>query len=181
MNIIKSISRVLAMLERSIIVVLLTVMVLLAFLQVVLRNVFSTGFFWADPFLRHLVLWIGFLGASLATSKEKHINLDIVSRLASPRITNGIRIATNLFASIVTSLLAHAGWTFLVSERGTGDIALSVGRIEVPAWWLQLIIPIGFGLMAFRFLIRTAGHVMECIHPPPGDGKPSMIVPTIEI
>src|SRR5512143_3313876 len=98
MKVLATLSRTLAFVERGILVALLALMILLAFTQVVLRNVFSTGLLWADPLLRHLVLWVGFIGASLATASEKHINLDSVTRFASPRTANLSRIATNLFA-----------------------------------------------------------------------------------
>src|SRR5512139_1600564 len=69
-----------AKVEQILIVTFLSFMIFVAFFQIVLRNAFSTGLDWGDSFLRYLVLWIGFLGATLATKEEKHINIDIVSR-----------------------------------------------------------------------------------------------------
>lgn len=179
MKFIKIISSTLSWIERSLVVLMLGTMVLLAFGQVILRNVFSTGFLWADPFLRHMVLWIGFLGASLATQQEKHINIDLITRFLSPRITNLFRVATNLFAGIVCGLLANAGWTFLKSEMISGGTLLTIGSTEFPIWWFQIIIPAGFGLMSFRFLIRTIEHVIEGFNPTP-HVSPSTNVPTID-
>lgn len=65
------------------IVILLSFTLLMAFSQVVLRNIFSTGFIWADILLRNLVLWIALLGASIATKERKHIAIDAVSRFFS--------------------------------------------------------------------------------------------------
>ena len=180
MKVIGAISSVLNLLERSLIVVLLGAMVLIAFTQVILRNVFSSGLLWADPFLRHLVLWIGFLGASLATQKEKHINIDILTRFAPPKVVNIVHIATNLFAGIVCYYLASAGWTFLLSEMESHEALFSVGSAEFPAWWFQTIIPLGFGLMSFRFLIRTLEHILEAIHPS-GKVPLSTNVPTLDL
>jgi len=179
MKLIKAVSSALSWIESSLIVLLLLLMTLLAFLQVVLRNVFSTSFLWGDPFLRHLVLWIGFLGASIATRQEKHINLDIVTRLLPPRATSFIRTCTNLFAAIVTALLARAGFVFLTSEIESGEALFTIGQTDVPAWWLQLIIPVGFGLMAFRFFIRVIEHAIETINPPV-EIPPPVNVPNIE-
>ncbi|MDI6765399.1 MAG: TRAP transporter small permease, partial [Bacteroidota bacterium] len=160
MKLIKTISKALSWIESSLVVVLFSSMVILAFLQVVLRNVFSSGFLWADPLLRHMVLWIGFIGASLATQKDKHLNLDIITRFVSSKIQNLLRIITNLFATIVTIFIANAGWTFLQNEIESAEIILSIGQFNFPAWWFQIIIPIGFGLMAFRFFIRTIEHLL---------------------
>lgn len=180
MKFIKAFSKALSLIEGSLVVVMLGVMVLLAFTQVILRNVFSTGFLWADPFLRHMVLWMGFLGASLATQQEKHINIDLFTRFLSPRVTNIFRIVTNLFAGGVCYFLASAGYTFVQSEMASNDTLLTIGQMAFPAWWFQLIIPIGFGLMAFRFLIRSVEHVIEAFSPTPE--APHMTnVPTIDV
>ena len=58
--------------EKFFVAGMLGVMILLAFLQIVLRNVFSSGISWGDPLVRYLVLWVGFIGASLATKESKH-------------------------------------------------------------------------------------------------------------
>ena len=180
MKFIKAISTTLSWIERSIVVILLSGMVLLAFTQVVLRNMFSTGFLWADPLLRHTVLWIGFLGASLATQQEKHINIDLITRFFSLRITNFARIATNAFAGAVCGFLAHAGWTFLLSEMTSEGALLTIGHTEFQTWWFQVIIPVGFGLMSFRFFIRTIEHIIEIFHPTAGIPHTTN-VPTLDV
>jgi TRAP-type C4-dicarboxylate transport system permease small subunit len=158
---ISSISNAISWGERSLVVALLVVMILLAFLQVILRNFFSMGFMWADPLLRHMVLWVGFVGASLATQKDRHINLDIITRFLPKRTTIAIRIAMSLFASTVTAFLAKAGWIFLRSEAASGETLLSFGGMYAPAWWFQVIIPIGFGLLSFRFFLRALEHIAD--------------------
>ena len=49
--------------EKWAIIILLSFLMVMAFVQVVLRNLFSTGFVWADILLRNSVLWIALLGA----------------------------------------------------------------------------------------------------------------------
>ncbi len=173
MRILRTFSNALSIVERSVVVTLLSVMVLLAFLQVILRNYFSTGFLWADPFLRHMVLWVGFLGASLATQNEKHISMDILTRFASPKVANFVRILTNLFAATVCTILANAGWTFLKSEMQSGSSLLTIGSIEFPAWWFQVIIPAGFWLLTFRFTLRVVEHSYAAFRGSAGGGAKS--------
>ena len=66
--------------ETVLLVVILSVMILLSFLQVLLRNFFEQGILWGDILIRNLVLWVGFIGASLATRENKHINIDLFTR-----------------------------------------------------------------------------------------------------
>ena len=137
--------------EGGLIIVFLTVMVLLAFLQVVLRNVFSAGILWGDVLLRHLVLWIGFLGAALAASKDRHINIDVLTRFLSKTARAAIDVFTDLFAAFICFVLCRAGLTFLSNEIAEQNKVFA----EIPAWYAESIIPVGFGLLTIHFLLRA--------------------------
>ena len=100
-RILKNIDSWISKFETVILVVVLSTMVILAFLQVVLRNLFSEGILWGDTFLRHLVLWVGFLGASLATREKKHINIDLFTRFFKGKAKSFIVSIVNLFAAVV--------------------------------------------------------------------------------
>ncbi|HSL40042.1 MAG TPA: hypothetical protein VK857_06700, partial [Desulforhopalus sp.] len=47
--------------EEILLGLLLSAMIRLACLQIILRTFFAGGLFWADPVLRYLVIWSGFL------------------------------------------------------------------------------------------------------------------------
>ncbi|MFQ5893692.1 MAG: TRAP transporter small permease [Nitrospinota bacterium] len=142
----------LAAIEGWSLIGLVSLMVVLAFAQVVLRNFLRLGLPWADIVLRHMVLWAGFLGASLATQQGRHIAIDVVSRFLPPTARRWMAAALNAAACAIAVLLARAAWAFVAAER-LGQGLLLRG---VPTWWAQLIIPIGFGIMAFRFGLRSA-------------------------
>lgn len=143
--------------ETFVLVLVLGIMVIFAFLQVVLRNIFNEGILWGDIFLRHLVLWVGFIGASLATREQKHINIDLFSRFLSEKGKLIVRLFTNLFSVFICYLLADAGWRFVQDEQMMGTEIFS----DIPAWYFQTIIPIGFFLMSFRFLTLAIGNFVD--------------------
>ncbi|TNF86538.1 MAG: TRAP transporter small permease subunit, partial [Gammaproteobacteria bacterium] len=66
--------------EDALLVILLTAMIVLACTQILLRNFFDSGIVWIDPLLRVMVLWIGLVGATVATRHNKHIRIDLLSR-----------------------------------------------------------------------------------------------------
>jgi TRAP-type C4-dicarboxylate transport system permease small subunit len=151
MKILESIDKALTRAEEIILITLLSVMVVMAFLQVVLRNLFSSGILWADIVLRHLLLWLGFLGAAIATSENRHINIDALRRFFSPRVRSAVEVLTDLFAAGICFLLAKASWTFV-----QGDIADHRTVVEnIPSWYAQIIIPVGFVLLFIHFVIRA--------------------------
>ncbi len=132
-------------------------MILIAFLQVILRNFFSTSILWGDIFLRHLVLWVGFLGAALATKENKHINIDALSRLLSPKIKKLFGFVTNLFAAIVCFFLTKASLTFIDFEIESQSTLFA----NIPTWIFQIIIVFGFGIIMLRFLIHSIENLIS--------------------
>ena len=93
MKYLQKLNNFLAKIESIFLIVCLLTRIMFAFVQVLLRNIFSTAIFGGDTFLRHLVLWVGFLGATLATKQSKHINIDVLSRTLSPRLKKNIGYA----------------------------------------------------------------------------------------
>ena len=164
----KTLERLNAWIERTetvILVLVLGIMVVFAFLQVVLRNIFNEGILWGDIFLRHLVLWVGFLGASLATREQKHINIDLFNRFLPEKGKQVSRMVTNLFSVFICLLLTDASWTFVQDEKMMGTILFA----DIQTWYIQIIIPIGFFLMSFRFLFLTLENVVSLVKKNEGD------------
>lgn len=165
MNFLNRLSNYIAFAEKGLIGTLLAVMIVLAFLQVILRNFFSTGILWVDPLLRHMVLWICFLGASIATHKKKHIKIDIFGRLLSTKSKSVVNMLTNLFAASVSYALMDASYKFILDEQEAQTVILTINNFEIISWWFQIIIPVGFGLMIFRFLINAIYYILEILRP----------------
>ncbi len=137
-------------LERSAVVVSFVALLLLGTLQIILRNVFASGWVGTDEILRHLVLWLGFVGASLATREQRHLRIDILARVLPARYQPWLDGGINLLALAGCVLLAQAAWAFVHEELIAGTM-LTAG---VAAWIAQSIIPLGFCLMACRFAIH---------------------------
>lgn len=134
-------------LEQILITVLLSAMILTAFLQIVLRNFFSTGLAWGDPLVRYLVIWVGFIGAAIATKEGKHITIEIGSYWLSGQANRYVQSASHLFSALVCGLLTWAALKFVRVEALMGGPAI----FDLPAWAPQVIIPVAFGIMTLRF------------------------------
>jgi TRAP-type C4-dicarboxylate transport system permease small subunit len=135
--------------EGIALVALLLIMLLAGFLQVALRNIFHTGIFAADLLLRQGLLWLAFLGASLAArGAGRHIEIDLLSRSLPPPLAGWSRRAADVFAALICALLARASILFIAEEWEAGSQIAGV----FPAWAFQLILPAGFGVMGVRFL-----------------------------
>ncbi len=149
MKILRALSNLLVRIETILLVLFLSAMVVLAFGQVLLRNVFGTSVLWIDPFVRHTVLWAGFIGAALATSDDRHISIDAFTKYLSPRTKSVVKIITGFAAAVACGFLALAAWGFLREEMTSSD-ELFLG---IPSWVIRVIIPAGYALIALHFLI----------------------------
>ena len=136
--------------EQAFVTILLTMMILMAFFQIVLRNFFDTGISWGDSLVRYLVVWVGFIGAAIATKEDKHINIDVVSRWLTGPESNYIRLVSHFFSAVICGLLTLAAIKFIRFEAQMGGIAF----FKLPVWVPEIIIPVTFGLMTLRFAVR---------------------------
>lgn len=141
--------RVLRWLEDAILVVLLSAMIGLSVAQILLRNLFDSGLPWADPLLRLLVLWVALAGALAATRENRHIRIDLLSRFLSGTMNRVADRLASVFTAGICALLAWQGGRLVWFEYLDGT---RVGA-GIPAWTAQLVIPLGFGLMALRFTL----------------------------
>ncbi len=156
MKILRSIENALGITENALLVIFLTVTVVMAFLQVILREFWSTGIIWGDVFLRHLVLWIGFLGAALAAKESRHFSINIITKRLPSIVQRVIQVFLDLTAAVVSYFLVQAGVSFVSDEiqYNTQPLFTFMGK-NVMSYYLEIIIPIGFGLIGLHFLFRA--------------------------
>lgn len=155
----KRILQALARIENAVLIALLGLMVLLAGGQIILRNLLDFSILGIDPFLRMLVLWVALLGAVAASRENRHISIDLFSRLLSPRALARVRIVTEAFTVTVCVLLAWHAARFVASERESGDMLTAL----IPMWVAQLILPLAFALIALRYLLLFSQHTLEAV------------------
>ncbi len=157
MRLIRQIESILGRIEALAVTVLLSLMIIFSFSQVLLRNFFNDGILWADIFVRQLVLWVGFLGASLAVRESKHISIDFLPNILPKSCGNIIQFTVNLTAGIVSGFLAFAAWRFVQFEM-EGQATLF---LDIPVWVFQLILPYSFGIISARFLLKTVQVILS--------------------
>jgi TRAP-type C4-dicarboxylate transport system permease small subunit len=143
--------------EDGILFFALLVMILLSFTQIVMRNLFSSGYVWADAALRYLVLWVGMLGAMVATRLDNHITIDMVARYAPLRWKAAIRVVTDAAVIAATGVMTYASVDFIKEELTAGSKAFA----EVPTWAAEIILPIAFSVICLRYIFFLCVHAYE--------------------
>lgn len=127
-------------------------LILLSSAQILLRNVFSVGLPWADGLVRLMVLWLALLGAVAASRDHRHIAINLTERYLPAGLMRPVNVLVDTFAAVVAGALGWYSLRFVLDSREFGDVLLD----GWPAWWFQIILPIGFGLIGYRYALRVA-------------------------
>lgn len=149
-RLLSGIDRALAAAVSTLVVGFLLSMLVLSFTQVILRNFFDSGIGWADVVSRHLVLGVGMFGAVLAARQGRQISIDVLSRMVPPRGRKVLSWVIGLFTIFVSLALARAALVFVASERSFGSEIFP----GLKAWFFEVVIPVGFLLIAIQVLLN---------------------------
>jgi len=148
-------------LEDGLLVLLLTSMILLAGTQILMRNLFDSGFVWIDPLLRVLVLWLGLIGATVATRHNKHIRIDLLSRYFARNSSRLILAMVAQFSAWICLLVAWYGMDWIRLDYADAVTSFS----GIPAWSIEIIVPLAFALIGVRYLLLSLRSArLYCLH-----------------
>lgn len=127
-------------------------MVVIVLIQIFMRNAFDSGFLLGDSLVKHLVLWITFLGAGLASRSRSHIKINLADKLLTHSVKQVVQTVVDLFSAFICGVLAYASFSFVLMEYESGT---TFGITEIPVWILEAIIPVGFAIIALRFVFSA--------------------------
>jgi TRAP-type C4-dicarboxylate transport system permease small subunit len=165
MKVIGLIDRGLTAIVTALLVCSFTLMFGLSVSQVLLREIIHATTLWGDLAARHLVIWVGFFGAYLASRGKRHFHIGFLHRFMGPRSRPWFDLAADLFAAVICALLVAAGWTFVT----LGLDPAAVLFLGIPQTAAALIVPVGFGLMMLQFLLRTIQGLVKAVRGEPDE------------
>ena len=128
-------------------------MALLPLAEIVVRPIVAGGIPGSIPFVQHLTLWVGFLGAGLAARQNKLIALATATFIPEGTARQVAQGFAATVGATVSALLAWSAIDIVAIEMEVGgDIALGI-----PSWAFQLVLPFAFGVIAVRLGWRAGG------------------------
>ncbi len=139
---------------QAVMAVALLMMIVLSVLDFLLR-LFNAGIEGSSVYVQNLCLWVGFLGALIASGEKRHITLMNLASFMPARIQNLAEVLANGVSAAVTTGIFCAAWQFVRAEMG------SPVRISgwLPQWTPEAVLPVVFGLMTLRWMDQTPGRV----------------------
>ena len=106
-------------------------MVVVVFLQIVSRYVFSLSLGWSEEVARLLFISIVFLGAAVLARQQQHLTVTVVVDLFGHRVRHGLAALAALIGFVCSWYLVQGGWATMLREwdQRTPALHLPMGVI----------------------------------------------------
>lgn len=140
--------------NRALLIVLLTAMVVVTFVNVVMRYTGESSFLWGEEVGRHLMIWLAFVGGGLALRNGAHIGVDSLERALPPRAARFVRAAIALILLVLFVALMIEGIDYAWRTRFQTSAALQISMA-----WVYAGMPIGCLLMLAHLGFITRRYV----------------------
>ncbi|MBD3314478.1 MAG: TRAP transporter small permease subunit, partial [Chitinivibrionales bacterium] len=142
-----------AIAENSVAAAALFLIALLPALEFVLRPM-HMGIRGETDYIKHLVVWLTFVGGLIASRENRHLALTVGVSLLGERARNRIRTLTSTLSVAVTSALAFSSYRFITLGFTPSD---TVGVI--PTKFVLMIMPLGFALLGLHFIASAPNGI----------------------
>jgi C4-dicarboxylate transporter DctM subunit len=134
---------------------------------------------WAQELCIYMFIWMAKFGAAYGVRTGIHVGVDVLVNVLPPHQRKRVITFALLCGALFTAIVAAFGASFVGQMWQTGQQS---NDLEAPMWIVYLTIPLGSGLMCFRFLQvawwyywtgtlphHDAGHVegteIDALHP----------------
>ncbi|HSN89645.1 MAG TPA: TRAP transporter large permease subunit, partial [Anaeromyxobacteraceae bacterium] len=135
-------------LERALVALLFLAMVLLPAASTLSRRLIGHGLPGAAVLAQHLTLWVGFLGALLATASGRHLALSTLDHVPAGPLREGARFLGMAVSAATCAVLAYGSVRLVRYEWGSAALV----AYGIPVAWSQLVLVVGFAAMAGRYV-----------------------------
>jgi C4-dicarboxylate transporter, DctM subunit len=104
---------------------------------------------WAQELCIYMFIWMAKFGAAYGVRTGIHVGVDLLVNMVPLRSRKQVILFSLLCGAFFTGMIATFGASFVAEMFKTGQQS---NDLEAPMWIIYLAIPVGSGLMCFRFL-----------------------------
>src|SRR6185312_14973814 len=104
---------------------------------------------WAQELCIFMFIWMAKFGAAYGVRTGIHVGVDVLVNMLPRASRKSVIQFAIACGALFTGLIAAFGITFVMKMYATGQQSYD---LEWPMWMIYLAIPLGSGLMCFRFL-----------------------------
>ena len=104
---------------------------------------------WAQELCIYMFVWMAKFGAAYGVRTGIHVGVDLLVNMVPARARKPVIVFSLLCGAFFAGIIAAFGGSFVDQMFRTGEQS---NDLEAPMWFVYLAIPLGSGLMSFRFL-----------------------------
>jgi len=104
---------------------------------------------WAQELCIYMFIWMAKFGAAYGVRTGIHVGVDVLVNTLQPRHRKPVIMFAILCGAVFTATVAAFGFSFVAQMYDTGQQS---NDLEWPMWFIYAAIPLGSGLMCFRFI-----------------------------
>ncbi len=140
---------------------LLVLLTLLLFVQIINRYILGTSFVWLEEIARLSFVWLIYFSAAGAARDDRHIRIEIVDLFLPPAAVTVITLIADV---IVFGFDLTVVWLGILLVRSSIQYGETTPVTDIPMGLVYAVIPVCYGLMAFRlvrFNMRKRAGTLE--------------------
>lgn len=144
----KAILKVWNVLEEGVLVITLLFMVILTFLNVIMRKLApSISFSFTEELTVILFVWISMIGAAICYKKGTHLGLTLITDRLSFNVQKWIVLFGCICSAVMLVFIIYVGWGTVINQIKFGQKTPALGLSEAVG---GLAIPIGGVIILIR-------------------------------
>lgn len=141
-------------LEEILLVLMFIFMVLIIFVQVIMRYVFNNSLAWSEELGKFLFVWLSWVGISIGAKSGEHIKITLlIDKMPAP-IAKAMNVLSELIVIGICAVTTYYGIK-LVSTQASVYYA----GIKISMSWGYLAVVVGCILMIIRSLIAIIDSI----------------------
>ncbi len=130
----------------------LAILVLITFLGVLMRYVFSNPFVWQEELQVSLFLWVAFLGSSAAFRIKGHVEISMIFDRFSPKVQRVWSMVIYVIVAVSLLFLLFKGSDMVAMFFETNK---STPVLSIPSSLIYSVVPVCSLLMLINYSIVT--------------------------
>ncbi|WP_432357328.1 TRAP transporter small permease [Sporosarcina sp. UB5] len=150
--------RVISRLEEWIVVIVLSIMSTIAFVNILSRGFAKYSFSFAEEITVNLFVALTFVGTAIGVRQYAHLGFTLFYDIANLFVKNIITIVVGALMSLLFVILIYFGIQMLLFQVQMGQKTPSLGW---PQWMFSMSMPIGAALCLFRTVQATIKELRE--------------------
>ncbi len=117
----------------------------IVFAQVTTRFLLSSPLGWTEEMSRFLLIYVGFLGATIAVRKNTHIYIELVYHFLPTRLAKGLAALVDLLRTVFLVVATYLAWQ-VTSQLGGQRMSV----MPFPMSYIYGVVAFAFALMSLR-------------------------------